>query len=650
MATSGQTESASLSIENIGGIDAAEVSFTPGVTILAGRNATNRTSLLQAIMAACGSDDATIKGDASEASVELVLDGEVYTRSLTRVNGSVRSDGEPYLEDSTVADLFAFLLESNGARLAVARGEDLRELIMRPIDTNEIEEAITELQADRKRIEGEIDEIEGLKRKLPELESERTSLRQRRDELQSQLSEKEAEIESINVDVETSKAEQEELDETLQDLREKRSNLEEVRYELETERESIEHLQDECNELRSKLDDLPETPDEEVANLESQLERLRTRRNKLEAQIKEVQSTISFNKNALEDEAQGLVDALTDSQTAEGGPVTDQLVDGESVICWTCGTEVEQSHIESTLEQLRELSKQKIGDSNDLAAQIEEIESRRKSLVDQRHERERAEQRLASIEKKIEGREQRIDELQSKRDDLSNQIETLDEAVQSLEGTDYSELLSLHKEANELEHQLGRVESELERVEENISTIEARIQDLGELETKHEEVQAEIRELRGRIDRIEKEAVESFNNQMDEVLTKLHYDNLARVWLERVTRDVQEGKRTVSKSEFELHVVRKTDTGVTYRDSVEHLSESEREVVGLVFALAGYLVHEVHEQLPFMLLDSLEAIDAERIANLVDHVSEYSPYLVIALLEEDAQAIDENYDRIESVN
>lgn len=39
-----------------------------------------------------------------------------------------------------------------------------------------------------------------------------------------------------------------------------------------------------------------------------------------------------------------------------------------------------------------------------------------------------------------------------------------------------------------------------------------------------------------------------------------------------------------------------------------HLSENEREVVGLVFALSGYLVHDVHEQCPFILLDLLEAL------------------------------------------
>jgi recombinational DNA repair ATPase RecF len=39
-------EHAELSVENVGGIDSAEIALSPGVTLLTGRNATNRTSLL----------------------------------------------------------------------------------------------------------------------------------------------------------------------------------------------------------------------------------------------------------------------------------------------------------------------------------------------------------------------------------------------------------------------------------------------------------------------------------------------------------------------------------------------------------------------------------------------------------------------------
>lgn len=53
-----------------------------------------------------------------------------------------------------------------------------------------------------------------------------------------------------------------------------------------------------------------------------------------------------------------------------------------------------------------------------------------------------------------------------------------------------------------------------------------------------------------------------------------------------------------------------------------HLLKSEREVASLVFALSGYLEHYVYETVLFMLLDSLEAINADRITTLVDYLAE----------------------------
>lgn len=40
---------------------------------------------------------------------------------------------------------------------------------------------------------------------------------------------------------------------------------------------------------------------------------------------------------------------------------------------------------------------------------------------------------------------------------------------------------------------------------------------------------------------------------------------------------------------------------------------------GLVFALADYFAHDLHENVPFVLLDSLGAIDADRIAAIVEY-------------------------------
>lgn len=53
-----------------------------------------------------------------------------------------------------------------------------------------------------------------------------------------------------------------------------------------------------------------------------------------------------------------------------------------------------------------------------------------------------------------------------------------------------------------------------------------------------------------------------------------------------------------------------------YLERTRERAKSEREVTGVVFALAGYLVYDVFETVPFVLLDSLEAIDADRITKI----------------------------------
>jgi hypothetical protein len=186
-------------------------------------------------------------------------------------------------------------------------------------------------------------------------------------------------------------------------------------------------------------------------------------------------------------------------------------------------------------------------------------------------------------------------------------------------------------------------------VTEEIDAIDEEREERDSLRERRERVQSELVEARTRIERLERAAVERFNEQMESVLELLEYGNVERVWIERVEPEATRGPDrggpgpTAGEAGFRLHVVRTGEEGAAYEDTVEHLSESEREVTGLVFALAGYLVHEVHEQLPFVLLDSLEAIDADRIAALVEHVAAHAGYTVAALLPEDAAAVDADH-------
>ncbi|GAB7013289.1 archaea-specific SMC-related protein [Halolamina salina] len=636
---------ATVHARNIGGIQETTVTFDPGVTILVGRNATNRTSFLQSVMAVLGSENVSMKGDADEAEVTLELDGETYTRTFTRRSGGVERSGAPYCDDPTLADLFAFLLESNEARRAVATNADLRELIMRPIDTAEIEAEIDRLQDRRDSLNAELDAIDERKGELRELEERRETLETQIEATRAELEETEAELDAADADIEARREEQSELESRLADLREKRAELEDVRYELDTEQESLTALETERREREAELEELSDPADADPEGIDDRLRELRERKGELESQVNELQSVIQFNEGMLDDEG-----AATPPELASDGAdsVTEKLVD-DSVTCWTCGTDVEPGQIEATVEQLRERSQSKVGDVDRLEREIEQLKEEKDEIEQARRERERLVRRLRELDEEIEQAEATIEELRGRRESLTGEIERIEAAVDELEAAEYGDMLELHKTANELEYELGRLESDREDVENEIDAAEERIAEEADVREELESVNDRIERLRTRIERIEREAVEGFNDHMESVLGLLDYDNLDRIWIERVEQETRKGRRKVTERTFELHVVRTTESGAAYEDTVDHLSESEREVIGLVFALAGYLVHDVAETVPFVLLDSLEAIDSARIAALVDYFADYADYLLVALLPEDAAALDDEYERITEI-
>lgn len=640
---------AQLSVRNIGGIDETSVEFEPGVTILAGENATNRTSLLQAIMAALGSDNVSMKGDADSATVELTIDGETHERELTRQGTSITSEGEPYLEDPTLAELFAFLLESNEARRAVATNADLRDLIMRPVDTDEIQTKIDRRLRKRDEIESELEELDQLKNRLPALEEDRTRLKGEIEEAKEDLAEKEAELEDRDANVEQSREEKADLEERLAELRSKRSELEDIRYELETERESLDSTRTQKRELDEEFDELPDAPVGEIEELEAKIDRLREQKRALESEINEVQSVIRFNQDMLDGDDADLLEALETPAEDGESELTDELLGGDQVTCWTCGSEVPHEQIETTVSRLRELSQSKLGEISDIETQLDTLTDDVRELGQKQRRREQLQRRRSSLDDEVDRIESSIERLTDRRGDLQAEIEGLESEIEELEDDSYEEVLGIHKEANQLEYELGRLESKFDDVESEITRIEQRLDAESELNERREEIRADVEDLRTKIDRIEEQAIEGFNEHMDSVLDILGYSNLERIWLERVEREVREGRRKVTKSVFELHIIRQTDGGVTYEDTIDHLSESEREVTGLVFALAGYLAHGVYESVPFMLLDSLEAIDSDRIAALIEYVEGFSEYLVVALLPEDASALSDEYRRISNI-
>lgn len=644
-----RSDSLSLQVENIGGISETSVDLSRGTTLLEGRNATNRTSLLRALMAAMGSDRFSLKGNAEDGRVRLTFDETVVERRFRRRDGSIEAEGEGYLDDPELADTFAFLLEHNEARRAVERGDDLREIITRPIDTDRIEANIEQLEAEKRGIDERLETIDERQSELPRLEQRKTRLESEIEEYRERLAELEADIEAADADLEETREEKSEKDDRLGELRDLRSQLDDVRFQLETTRETIDSLENEREEKRGNLEELSAESGSDIDTLRDELDDLREAKREVAAVVSELGSIIEFNEEMLDGTSGEVADALHDDHD-DSGTVTDELLETQTpVVCWSCGSEVDRDSIEETLARLRSLRKEKMSERRSLQTDIEDKQEQVSEFERNRREVERLESRIEEIDAELDRKRDRVEELEDRRETLREEVEELEAAIEDQDTSDYSELLDLHKEATEVGFELEQAEEDLASIEERIADIEVLADEREEQEQRRAEISERLTELRNRITRLETEAVEAFNEHIDEVLDVLDYENIARIWIERTERETREGRRTVTRGQFDLHVVRESPSGETYEGSIDTLSESEREVTGLVFALAGYLVHDLHESVPVMVLDSLEAIDSERIARLVDYFSEYSDFLVVAVLPEDAQAIDTADDTVTEI-
>jgi len=644
----GKGKTAAVEIENIGGIEHRKIEFDEGITLLAGENATNRTSILQAIAGVCGSDLTTLNASAQEGFIRLLLDGETYTRRLIRTeSGTVRFEGDPYLDNATGPNLFAFLLANNETRQTVVTEGDLREIVMEPIDLAEIEREITELRDELDAVDEQLQRRKHLKEeRLPDLRAQRDPLKEELAEVEAKLEAKRADLAAADRDVVESRSKREAVEETLSEFQRTRNKIQETEQELEAERESLQSFRERLEEIKAKRREL-NPPEADRDELQRQRSELWDRKEQLDEQMQQLKTLIDFNEElqsgdaSLLDAIESAVDVDTEENRAER--LTEQLrdPDGENVVCWTCGQPTSRADIEETvgaLEQYRASLHQEYTDVDD---RIERIESEIERLNEQTATRDRLIERRDQTEQEIEQIERTIDSLEERKDDLIDDLDDLEAKLESIETDgEYQRVIDLHKTVNELEVKRDSLQERLSELEDEIETVELEVSDLSDLESTRSRIRNELQERRTRIDRLEQQTIESFNEHMEALLERLNFANIERVWLERKERSTT--GRSDDEIIFDLHVVRSRADGTVFEDSVRNLSESERQVVALVFALAGNLAHEVYDQVPFMLLDSLEMIDATRKARLLEHFSQYHPYLIAVVLSEELQPVLED--------
>lgn len=590
-----------LSVENVGGIESVEMTFDEGVALITGKNASNKSSLLSALLFALGADDVPVRTGADRAVVELSIGETVVRREASRDGRGLSVSGEAFVdeEDTTLFMRFAGLLESNPLRTAVQTNTEFEDLLKEPMDISALERQ-REQQLDRKRtLQRRLDELSDID---SDIETTESTLEERRCEATT-LS---AELDDLYDDLPKQEDEPEEL-------RQRRTERVAERERLTSQIEDLEAAVDRIDaNIEEAVDDLS---DAEAAKAEYDLGSLRQERSELRDELDDIderidilQQALTANREMLETDMRGLLEY-------EAGLSEDSLE------CWACGQQRPVSEFESAVERLTALIEQEKDKRREYEPQIASLEDEIAAAQEAHREVSRLEEKLQSMRA---NRESRISSLEEKREqaaDVADELAEIDAEIEAQRSERADEHSEASQQIEETRVELETKRREIERLESKLDSLVEKQEERAEKEAELAELTDNIRELTNRIENLESDLRNSFNDAMDELIGVLAFDDIERMWLD---------------GDFELVIARDID-GSVQEDSIDNLAESERASIGLVLGLAGYLAYDVADIAPVLVLDSLGAFDAERTNLLVDYFGENTAYLVAAIHPEQVE-------------
>lgn len=576
----------SIEVDHIGGITAGKTTLETGLNVVRGTNWQGKSSFVGAVETGLGIPG-TITEGSETGRVSLTGPNQSASVRLRRESDQIVLEGEPWLSDEydrIRAELYACLGEDNPVRRAVRNGENLEEVLSRPLDFENIDERIAELTRERDEIDSERATAQEAKSKIPALQDKIESLRSQIESYRSDLEELEAGPEG-------------EPSEEREALSQARAERDQLDSRIERLERSIERYTDQIEEKRAELEDLGTAEDDvdedRLAAAREDLERLRS-------EIKILESLYSANNLVLEENRLDLV-----AEVNRG-------LAGDEVTCWVCGGDTSRETIESQVAEIE-------GRIRERRSSLEE----KRDLVDQLEatleERQQTERRIETLERDIRDLEDRVadrreskSELEATREEVEARIEELAASVdQSVE------------EVTDLESEIKYRQAELEAAEDELEQLQNRAARLDQLEDQRAEITEELARLRDRKSAIKRRTREAF------------HDNMQRL-LERFDTGFESARLDAN---FEIVVAREG-----HEARLDAMSEGELELLGFVAALAGYEAFDVAESVPFLLIDGVESLADENLHRLVDYFRDRAEYVVVTVHPEhtgfDGHSID----------
>jgi predicted nucleic acid-binding Zn-ribbon protein len=562
-----------LEISNISGISDGSAEIKQGINTVQASNWQGKSSFVNAIATAFGIQTPLTEGEES-GKVSIDLGEERYEVHLERDSTQINFRGNPVLEDRydrMLVDLFAFLGEDNEVRQAVRNGENLKGVLTRPLEIEDIDSRIRDLSNERDSVESELERAEA---KAEEL----VSLKQRRNKVETELEDlRERETEFDNAIVSETR-------EQLSDLRAERDRVTDLIERLERT------LKRSREKLASVYDEYEEISVEDPGDIGSEIEEIRQECERAREDREILQSIFSANKRLLEEDR---VELLTD---------VDRGMMGDSHACWLCGSETTTDELEAQLDEISD-------EVLTLKKEVSRYEDQIKELEDERDEIRQQRRRKGDLEAKITELEETISERGENLSSAKERLESIESRIEDLE----TEAEGVDEEISDIRSEIKYKEAMLEDLANEIEDAETAADRVDMLEQEKEKLTEEIIELRNRKEEIEMQ----LRNEFDQAIQKT---------VRRFETGFEHARLT---SEFELVIAREGR-----EIEIDVLSEGEIELIGLVTAIAGYEAYDVSEITPIMILDQLGGLSDSNLSILADYLNDHTEILVMTAYPE----------------
>lgn len=566
-----------LDIENVAGIRDGQAKIDSGANAVRGSNWQGKTSFLAAIETAMGTKKILTEGkthgrvklDTSERTVELELE---------RHNGRVVVDGNPYLDTEQMkvcADLFAFLGDDNDVRHAVRNGENLEALLTKPLDFENIDEQIADLERERDQVDAELDEADQAAEQLPQVDQRVTELQTELEELRSQRAD------LVSEDDATVTEQREALSDALAERQTVRNRIDRLERTVDRTKKKLEERRKEFDDT-----DIPDEADDVVERLADAQKRL----TEAERDAELLQSVYAPTKRLLEEDR---LDLITE---------VDRGVVEDSLICWNCGDKTTREEIEKEITALGN----RVTDLRKMASaaqeEVDQLQEARQEYREARRRREDLEAEITNLEETLSEREtslkharEHLNKVESRIDELSAQVEREDDKI------------------TDVDSNIKYTKASLEDVIEERDQLEKLANRKQSLRNQRENLTKQITDLRTRKRELKQRTRNAFDQAMNEVIDKFE-------------TGFESARLTPN---FDIIVARDGREA-----TLEALSEGEVELLGLVAALAGHSAFEIAEDVPVLLVDNLGGLSDEHLHTLIALLEDYAEFLIFTTYPE----------------